>query len=103
MDNFELSQVICFILWLINVIYFFSYLLKFKFQAFRVFDKDGNGFVSSSELKFVMSRLDVHFTDDELNEMILEADIDGDGQVTDSFWLFKGITSNFYISQGPII
>jgi len=28
-----------------------------------------------------MSRLDVHFTDDELNEMILEADIDGDGQV----------------------
>ncbi len=50
-------------------------------QAFRVFDKDGNGFVSSSELKFVMSRLDVHFTDDELNEMILEADIDGDGQV----------------------
>ena len=47
-----------------------------------MFDKDGNGFVSSSELKFVMSRLDVHFTDDELNEMILEADIDGDGQVS---------------------
>jgi len=50
-------------------------------QAFRVFDKDGNGFVSSSELKFVMGRLGVHFTDDELNEMVLEADIDGDGQV----------------------
>ncbi len=28
-----------------------------------------------------VSRLGVHFTDDELNEMILEADIDGDGQV----------------------
>ena len=50
-------------------------------QAFRVFDKDGNGYVSSSELKFVMSRLGVNFTDDELNEMVLEADIDGDGQV----------------------
>ncbi len=49
-------------------------------QAYRVFDKDGNGFVSSSELKFVMSRIGVHFTDDELNEMVLEADIDGDGQ-----------------------
>ena len=46
-----------------------------------MFDKDGNGFVSSSELKFVMSRLGVNFTDDELNEMVLEADIDGDGQV----------------------
>ena len=28
-----------------------------------------------------MSNLGVDFTDDELNEMILEADIDGDGQV----------------------
>jgi len=46
-----------------------------------VFDKDGNGYVSGSELKFVMSRLGVHFTDDELNEMVLEADIDGDTQV----------------------
>ena len=46
-----------------------------------MFDKDGNGYVSSSELKFVMSRLGVNFTDDELNEMVLEADIDGDGQV----------------------
>ena len=37
--------------------------------------------MSSSELKFVMSRLGVNFTDDELQEMVLEADIDGDGQV----------------------
>lgn len=50
-------------------------------QAFRVFDKDGSGYVSSSELKMVMSKLGVNFTDDELNEMVLEADIDGDGQV----------------------
>ena len=25
-------------------------------QAFRVFDKDGNGFVSTSEIKYVLSR-----------------------------------------------
>ena len=54
---------------------------RFFFQAFRVFDKDGSGYVSSSELKMVMSKLGVNFTDDELNEMVLEADIDGDGQV----------------------
>ncbi len=46
-----------------------------------MFDKDGNGFVSSSEIKFVMSNLGVELTDDELTEMVLEADIDGDGQV----------------------
>ena len=43
--------------------------------------QDGNGYVSTSELKFVMSKLKVHFTEQELQEMILEADIDGDGQV----------------------
>ena len=37
--------------------------------------------MSTSELKFVMAKLDVHFTDQELQEMVLEADIDGDGQV----------------------
>ena len=50
-------------------------------QAFRVFDKDGSGYVSSSELKLVMNKLGVNFSDDELEEMVLEADIDGDGQV----------------------
>ena len=52
-----------------------------SFQAFRVFDKDGNGYVGSSEIRFVMSKLGLNFTDDELNEMVLEADIDGDTQV----------------------
>ena len=51
------------------------------FQAFRVFDKDGSGFVSATELKIVMANLGVDFSDDELSEMVLEADIDGDGQV----------------------
>ena len=46
-----------------------------------MFDKDGSGYVSSSELKLVMAKLGVDFTDDELTEMFVEADIDGDGQV----------------------
>ncbi len=50
-------------------------------EVFRVFDKDGNGYVSATELRHVMSKLGVHFTDDELLEMITEADVDGDGQV----------------------
>ncbi len=46
-----------------------------------MFDKDGNGFISATELRFVMSRLGVCFTDQELQEMVAEADSDGDGQV----------------------
>ena len=32
--------------------------------------KDGNGFVSTSEIKFVLSRLGVEFSDEELGEMV---------------------------------
>ena len=37
-----------------------------------VFDKDRSGFASSSEIKAVMANLGVHFTDDEMQEMMLE-------------------------------
>ena len=50
-------------------------------EAFRVFDKDGNGYISAAELRHVMTNLGEKLTDDEVDEMIREADIDGDGQV----------------------
>lgn len=50
-------------------------------EAFRVFDKDGNGYISAAELRHVMTNLGEKLTDEEVDEMIREADIDGDGQV----------------------
>ncbi|EPQ04827.1 Calmodulin [Myotis brandtii] len=50
-------------------------------EAFRVFDKDGNGYISAAELRPVMTNLGEMLTDEEVDEMIREADIDGDGQV----------------------
>jgi calmodulin len=50
-------------------------------EAFRVFDKDGNGFISAAELRHVMTNLGEKLTDEEVDDMIREADIDGDGQV----------------------
>ena len=50
-------------------------------EAFRVFDKDGNGFISAAELRHVMTNLGEKLTDEEVDEMIREADIDGDGQI----------------------
>ena len=58
-------------------------------EAFKVFDNDNNGFISQSELRLVMVNLGEKLTDDELKEMILEADIDGDGQVN-----YEGLCSN---------
>ena len=48
----------------------------------QVFDKDGNGFISAAELRHVMTNLGEKLTDEEVDEMIREADIDGDGQVS---------------------
>ena len=50
-------------------------------EAFRVFDKDGNGYISAPELRHVMTNLGEKLTDGEVEEMIREADIDGDGEV----------------------
>ncbi len=50
-------------------------------EAFNIFDKDGNGFISAADLHHVMTNLGEKMTDEEVDEMILEADIDGDGQI----------------------
>ncbi|KAF8652894.1 hypothetical protein AX16_004082 [Volvariella volvacea WC 439] len=50
-------------------------------QAFKVFDKDGNGKISRQELKEVMLSLGEKLTEEEINEMIREADDDGNGEI----------------------
>ena len=46
-----------------------------------MFDRDGNGFISHTELRHVMTSIGEKLTDDEVDEMMQEADIDGDGQI----------------------
>ena len=50
-------------------------------EAFKVFDKDGDGLISAAELRHVMTNLGEKLTDEEVDEMIREADVDGDGQI----------------------
>ena len=62
-------------------------------EIFKVFDKEGNGFISVAELSHVMTSLGEELTEEEVKEMIKEADIDGDGQV--SYEDFKKIYLSF--------
>lgn len=48
-------------------------------QAFKIFDRRGDGSVSAKELKQVIVTLGEKLKDEEINQMILEADSDGDG------------------------
>ena len=50
-------------------------------EAFRVFDADGSGFISAAELRQVMTNLGEDLTEEEVDEMIREADLDCDGQI----------------------
>lgn len=50
--------------------------------AFRVLDKDMNGFITAAEIRHVMNKLGEKLTDEEVKEMILIGDIDGDGQMS---------------------
>ncbi|KAJ8322144.1 hypothetical protein KUTeg_000615 [Tegillarca granosa] len=50
-------------------------------SAFKVFDRDGNGFIDAKELRFAMKQLGETLSDKELEEMMKEADVDGDGKI----------------------
>lgn len=69
-------------------------------EAFRVFDKDGNGFISAAELRHVMTNLGEKLTDEEVDEMIREADIDGDGQVNyEGNFVFGDMSERYYVME----
>eukprot|EP00456_Euglypha_rotunda_P020352 TRINITY_DN17817_c0_g1_i2.p1 TRINITY_DN17817_c0_g1~~TRINITY_DN17817_c0_g1_i2.p1 ORF type:complete len:177 (+),score=35.96 TRINITY_DN17817_c0_g1_i2:117-647(+) len=50
-------------------------------HAFQVFDTSGNGFITSRELKGVMSKLGEELTDEEISVMMSKVDPSGTGKI----------------------
>jgi len=51
-------------------------------EAFRIFDRDGSGYITRDELKATMARMGEHMSDYQLEDMLAEADSDGDGKIS---------------------
>ncbi|XP_057659057.1 uncharacterized protein LOC130895645 [Diorhabda carinulata] len=75
----------------------FSYLLATKMsekdskedllKAFRLFDEEKSGYITFYNLKTIVTELNENLTDEEIQEMIDEADRDGDGKVSQDEFL----------------
>ena len=50
--------------------------------AFNVFDKDGSGLISPTELKRTMRELGEKLDDEVIDEMIRQADVNRDGEIS---------------------
>ncbi|KAL4237816.1 hypothetical protein ACF0H5_002528 [Mactra antiquata] len=51
-------------------------------EAFEIFDRENNGFITHADLKFVMCQLGEKLTDEEVSEMLKEADVSERGKIT---------------------
>ena len=61
-------------------------------KIFKLFDENNTGFITFKSLKKICNELGQNICDDELQEMIEEADRDGDGAVSkdDFYKMMKG-------------
>lgn len=50
-------------------------------EAFRIFDKNGDGFITEEELKGALLNLGERLTSEEIKDMIRAADKDGNGSI----------------------
>lgn len=48
-------------------------------NVFRLFDKEGTGMISHAQMKVILNLFGETLTTEEIDEMIMEADVDGDG------------------------
>lgn len=73
------------------------WILRVKLMCLRVFDKNNDGLISSKELRHVMTNLGEKLSEEEVDDMIKEADLDGDGMVNYEGNLFSFDINKLFI------
>ena len=62
-------------------------------NAFKVFDKEENDLISITDLRHILSNLNEFMSEDEIDDMLFEADSDYDGFINYKDFL-KNLMSN---------
>lgn len=62
-------------------------------EAFKIFDVDGNGFISARDLRQAMTKLGERLSNEEVDEMIREANFDHEGEINIEEFIMM-LTSN---------
>ena len=50
-------------------------------EAFRVFDTDGDGYITGDDIRKTMGQLGEELSESDVRDMIVEADLDKDGRI----------------------
>ncbi|XP_037952083.1 calmodulin-alpha-like [Teleopsis dalmanni] len=58
-------------------------------EAFRVFDPDGNGFLTVADLKDIMTTMGEQLSEEEVEEMIKDADVNNEGHINYNDYVTK--------------
>ena len=78
-------------------------------EAFRIYDKDSQGFITTATLKEILREIDTTLTEDDLDNIIDEVDEDGSGTLDfdefqemmmgQMYWEFSSNMQNLSISS----
>ena len=52
------------------------------YKAFKKFDTDNSGYISTDELKQILAKIGQHYSDKDIAKMVSSVDKDGDGRLS---------------------
>ena len=71
------------------------------FQLFELLDRDGGGSLDAGELYNIMHEMDINITKEEIADVLLEMDQDGNGEIDFDEFLYNMCESCRYLAQQP--
>jgi calmodulin len=72
-------------------------------EAFRIYDKEGMGYITTDVLKEILREIDNELTEDDLNNIVEEVDEDGSGTLDFDGKFMTKAKGHLHISKKPCI